>query len=114
MAVVDEIVVSIQLNQLICQLLDIADIQVVSNNAVLHLGNDHLAFGIELVGTYGDGSAIGEGLAGYIRRTLIHAGVLDNLMPIVNEVQVAISILHKAIRSLSHAVQIEVIVMYAR
>ena len=74
---------------------------------MLQLGNNHLTVGIELIDTGNHGSAVGEDLTVDEGAAQIRAGVDEELVALIDEVEVTLK-LHQLVLSLANAVHVEV------
>ena len=112
-AVVDEVVISLKLHQLVAGLLDVLDVEIITDDTVLHLGNHHLALGVKLVGARGDGTAVGEGHSVDVGCAQRQAFVLGDLVPVIDEVEISVLVLYETVGILTDSVHIEIVVMGA-
>ena len=108
-AVTDEVVITLELDQLVANLLHIVDVQVVIDNAVLHVGNDHLTVVAKLVGTDLDGSAICKGHTIHVLGAQVLPLASDDLIAVADEVEVALK-LHQLVANLLHVVDVQVVI----
>ena len=111
--VVDEVVIPFKLNQLVTGLFHVLDVEEIADDTVLHFGDHHFTLGIKLIGARGDGTTVGEGHAAHIGLTQIQALFLCDLVPVIDEVEVSLLILHEPIGLLPDTVDVEIIVMGA-
>ena len=107
-AIVHEVEVALEVDQLVAGLLHVVDVQVVTDNTVLQLGNDHLTVGSELIVAGQDGAAVGELLAADIGVAQEDADVSQELVALVHEVEVAL-VLNQTVSGHENALIVEVV-----
>ena len=92
----DEVKIAVILHQLVAGLHHVVDVQVIANHAVLRFRDHHFPFGIKLIGSGGNGSAVGEGHARYPGGAQVHGGVDGELIAVGDIIEVAL-VLNKLI-----------------
>ena len=92
----DEVIIAVILHQLVAGLHHVVDVQVIANHAVLRFRDHHFPFGIKLIGSGGNGSAVGEGHARYPGGAQVHGGVDGELIAVGDIIEVAL-VLNKLI-----------------
>ena len=113
MAIVDEIQIILEENQLVRQLLYVVEVEIVADHTVQSGLDDHFALGVKLVVADLNRSAVGKILAAYVGCAQVQPRVLGDLVAIIDKVVIAILVLHQLIGLLSDAFDIEIILIGA-